>query len=73
MQELFEKVQEEVSAAAARGESLEEAPRASTLSDLRRRFAGDSGVRKVAFDNYVAGPSVVAAYREAEKRKRAGG
>lgn len=73
MQELFEKVQKEVSAAAARGESLEETRKSVDLSDLRRRFAGDFGVRKVAFDNYVAGPSVAAAYREAEKRKRAGG
>lgn len=73
MQELFERVEREVSAAAARGESLEETRQSVDLSDFRRRFAGDSGVRKVAFDNYVAGPSVAAAYREAEKRKRAGG
>jgi len=39
------------------------------LSDFRKRFAGDSGVRKVEFDNYVAQPSVAAAYRELAPKK----
>jgi len=64
MQELFAYVQRETAAAVSRGETLEQAQKSVDLSDYRRRFAGESPVRKVAFDNYVAGPSVAAAYRE---------
>lgn len=68
MQDLFAFVQKETEAAAARGETLEQAQKSVDLSDFRRRFAGESMVRKVAFDNYVAGPAVAAAYRESAKK-----
>lgn len=64
MQELFAYVQKETVAAVARGETLEQAQKSVDLSDFRRRFAGESAVRKVAFDNYVAEPAVAAAYRQ---------
>jgi cyclase len=68
MQELFAYVQKETAAAVARGETLEQAQKSVDLSDYRKRFAGDSAVRKVEFDNYVAAPSVAAAYRELSKK-----
>jgi glyoxylase-like metal-dependent hydrolase (beta-lactamase superfamily II) len=64
MQELFAYVQKETAAAIARGETLEQARKSVDVSDFRRRFAGDSAVRKVEFDNYVAQPAVAAAYRQ---------
>jgi glyoxylase-like metal-dependent hydrolase (beta-lactamase superfamily II) len=64
MQELFEFVQKQTAAAVSRGETLEQAQKSVDLSDFRRRLAGESGVRKVAFDNYVARPSIAAAFRE---------
>jgi cyclase len=69
MQELFAYVQKETAAAIARGETLEQARQSVNLSDFRRRFAGDSAVRKVEFDNYVAQPSIAAAYRELAPKK----
>jgi len=69
MQELFAYVQKETAAAVARGETLEQARKSVDLSDFRRRFAGDSAVRKVEFDNYVAQPSIAAAYRELAPKK----
>lgn len=64
MQELFAYVQKETSAAVARGETLEQAQKSVDLSGFRKRFAGESNVRKVEFDNYVAEPSIAAAYRQ---------
>ena len=68
MQELFAHVQKETAAAVARGETLEQARKSVDLSEFRKRFAGDSAVRKVEFDNYVAAPSIAAAYRELTKK-----
>jgi ATP-dependent Clp protease ATP-binding subunit ClpA len=39
------------------------------LDEYRRQFAGDSAVRKVLFDIYVAQPSVAAAFREASSKR----
>ncbi len=62
--ELFTSVKKQAAAAAARGETLEEARKSINLEDLRKRFSGDSKIRKLLFQAYVAGPAVEAAYRE---------
>lgn len=52
-------------AAVARGETLEQARKSIDLGALRREFAGDSPVRALLFDNYVAGPAVARAFQAA--------
>ena len=65
LEELFTSIDRQTRAPAAAGRSLEETRKAVDLEDLRRRFAGDSKVRDTLFRNYVAGPGVAAAFREA--------
>ncbi|HYK41828.1 MAG TPA: MBL fold metallo-hydrolase [Thermoanaerobaculia bacterium] len=65
LEDLFGSIDRQTRAAAAAGRSLEEARKAVDLEELRRRFAGDSRVRDTLFRNYVAGPAVAAAFREA--------
>ncbi|MBK8315930.1 MAG: MBL fold metallo-hydrolase [Acidobacteria bacterium] len=62
--ELFTSVKKQAAAAAARGETLEEARKSINLEEFRKRFSGDSKIRKLLFQAYVAGPAVEAAYRE---------
>jgi glyoxylase-like metal-dependent hydrolase (beta-lactamase superfamily II) len=49
-------------AAVARGETLEQARASVKLDAFRRELAGDSRVRGLLFDTYVAGPAVTRAY-----------
>jgi glyoxylase-like metal-dependent hydrolase (beta-lactamase superfamily II) len=63
--ELFRSIQRQVAAAVARGETLEQVRKSVDLADLRARFVGTSRVRALLFAQYVAGPAVAAAYREA--------
>jgi glyoxylase-like metal-dependent hydrolase (beta-lactamase superfamily II) len=65
LEELFTSIDRQTRAAVAAGKSLEETRKAVDLEDLRKRFAGDSRVRDTLFTNYVAGPGVAAAFREA--------
>jgi cyclase len=65
LEELFTSIDRQTRAAAAAGKNLEETRKAVDLEDLRKRFAGDSRVRDTLFRNYVAGPGVGAAFREA--------
>ncbi len=58
-------LQRQVAAAVARGETLEQARTSIDLREFRARFAGDSQLRGVVFDQYVASPGVAAAWREA--------
>jgi cyclase len=69
MASLFASVKQQTEAAVARGETLEQARKSVSLDELRKQFAGDSPVRKVLFDVYVAGPSVAAAFREASRKR----
>jgi cyclase len=67
MASLFRSVTAQAQAAIARGETEEQARKSVRLDDFRGQFAGDSMLRKLLFDNYVAGPSVGAIYRESKK------
>jgi glyoxylase-like metal-dependent hydrolase (beta-lactamase superfamily II) len=67
MAELFNTIARQTDAAVVQGKTLEETRSAVDLTELRRRFAGDSQLRGVLFDTYVAGPGVAAAYREAKE------
>lgn len=61
---LFRFVTEQTRAAISRGESLEQAQKSVSLENFRNQFCGESFYRHTMFRNYVAGPSVAAAYRE---------
>ena len=65
LEELFTSIDRQTRAAAAGGRSLDETRKAVDLEDYRKRFAGDSKVRDTLFRNYVAGPGIAAAFREA--------
>ena len=69
MASLFASIKQQVDAAVSRGETLEQARKGMNLDDYRKQFAGDSPVRKVLFDTYVAQPGVAAAYREASAKR----
>jgi cyclase len=62
---LLASLRRQAEAAVARGETLEQARRSVDLREFRARFAGESQLRGVVFDNYVVSPGVAAAYREA--------
>ena len=65
---LLASIRDQTAAAVARGETLEQARKSVDLSELRKAIAGDSALRQFAFDNYVAGPGVAVAYREAQRK-----
>jgi glyoxylase-like metal-dependent hydrolase (beta-lactamase superfamily II) len=66
---LFGSVKQQTAAAAARGETLEQARKGVNLDEFRKRFVADSAVRQVAFGMYVSGPAVAAACREATAKQ----
>lgn len=59
-------IRDQTAAAVARGETLEQAKKSVDLSEFRQAIAGDSRLRQIGFDNYVADPGVTVAYREAK-------
>lgn len=65
MARLFRAIRDQTVAAAARGETLEQARKSVDLAAWEREFAGNSPLRVSLFRNYVAGPAVAAAYAEA--------
>lgn len=67
---LLSAMRSQVERAVARGDSLPQVRKAVDLSEFRRAFAGMSTLRGVIFDQYVTGPGVAAAYREARERRR---
>lgn len=52
-------------AAVARGETLEQTRGNVNLDEFQKLFAGESRMRKLIFRNYVIGPAVEAASRDA--------
>jgi len=66
LQQLMASIDHQTRAAAARGETLEQARKDVNLEELRKRFAGDDKVLNFLFRVYVVGPGVAAAYREAK-------
>jgi len=62
---MFASIATQTKAAVARGDSLAQVRRSVDLSEFKRKLAGDSPVRKLLFDAYVASPAIGAAYAEA--------
>ena len=58
-------IRDQVRAAVARGDSLEETRKRVDLEEFRRAFAGESKLRRSLFDMYVAQPAVEGAWRQA--------
>src|SRR5262249_14986693 len=65
MQGLFGSLKQQVDAAVARGETLEQVRQSVNLAEWRTKFAGGSQLHAFLFDYYVSGPGVAAAFREA--------
>jgi cyclase len=66
---LFAYIKQQTEAAVGRGETLEQARKSVNLEEFRKQFAGDSRVRKIAFNMYVVGPAIAAAFREATEKR----
>jgi glyoxylase-like metal-dependent hydrolase (beta-lactamase superfamily II) len=66
---LLAAIRDQTAAAVARGETLEQARKSVDLSEFRKAIAGDSALKQFAFDNYVAGPGVAVAHREAQEAR----
>ena len=65
MARLFASIRQQVAAAAARGETLEQVRKSVNLDEFRKQFIGDSRVRRDIFDSYVLGAGLAAAYADA--------
>jgi cyclase len=65
MARLFASIKQQVEASVARGETLEQTRKSVNLDEFRTLFAGDSRMRRLVFANYVRGPGVEAAFRDA--------
>jgi hypothetical protein len=66
---LLASIRDQTAAAVARGETLEQTRKSVDLEEFRRAIAGNSALRQFAFDNYVAGPGVAVAHREAQANR----
>lgn len=69
MAKLFSSIKQQVEAAFARGETLEQTRKSVNLAEFQKLFAGDSRMRKLIFVSYVIGPAVSAAYADASASK----
>ncbi len=65
----FRAIKAYVDAAVGRGDTLEQIQKGIQMDDWRQTFAGDSTLRRVIFRNYLVGPAVIAAYREATTKQ----
>ncbi len=65
MVRLFASIKQQVDAAVARGEKLDQARKSVNLDEFQNAFAGNSRMRKLIFRNYVLGAGVEAAFRDA--------
>ena len=65
LEALLRTINAQARAAAARGETLQQAQKSVDLAEQRRLFAGESTLLGHVFDNYVAQPAVARAYEEA--------
>jgi cyclase len=66
---MFASIRQQTAAAVGRGETLEQARKSVNLEEFRKALAGESRVRKIAFNMYVAGPATAAAFREAGEKR----
>lgn len=69
MARLFASIKQQVEAAVARGETLEQTRKSVKLDEFRKLFAGDSRMRKDIFGSYVVGPAVDAAFNDASAKR----
>jgi cyclase len=69
MVRLFVSIKQQVEAAIARGESLDQTRKSVNLDEFQNAFAGSSRIRKLIFRNYVAGAGVEAAFRDATTKQ----
>lgn len=69
MSRLFLSMKQQVAAAAARGETLEQVRKSVNLDEFRKAFVGDSRVRRDIFDSYVLGAGLAAAYADATAKQ----
>jgi cyclase len=65
----FRAITSQVDAAVARGETLEQIQKSIKMDDWRQKFAGESGLRRAVFRNYLVGSAVIAAFREATEKR----
>ncbi|HEY0547936.1 MAG TPA: MBL fold metallo-hydrolase [Pyrinomonadaceae bacterium] len=70
MARLFASIKEQVEAAVARGEGLEQVRKSVKLDEFQKLFAGESHMRNDIFRAYVVGPAVAAAFNDAAPAKR---
>jgi glyoxylase-like metal-dependent hydrolase (beta-lactamase superfamily II) len=68
MARLFASIKQQVEAAVARGETLEQVRKSVKLEEFQKLFAGDSHMRNDIFRAYVVGPAVAAAYSDASAK-----
>jgi glyoxylase-like metal-dependent hydrolase (beta-lactamase superfamily II) len=69
MTRLFASMKQQVEAAVARGETLEETRKSVNLDEFQKLFAGESRMRKNIFSNYVKGAGLAAAFSDASGRR----
>ncbi len=69
MARLFASMSQQVGAAAARGETIEQVRKSVNLDEFRKQFVGDSRVRRDVFDAYVLGAGLAAAYADATAKR----
>jgi len=70
MAELFRSIKQQVDVSVARGDNLDQTRKSIDLKSFRQQFAGDSRVRNMVFNSYVAGAGVEAAFIDATARKK---
>jgi glyoxylase-like metal-dependent hydrolase (beta-lactamase superfamily II) len=69
MVRLFASMKQQVAAAVARGETLEQARKSINLDEFQKLFAGDSRMRKDIFGSYVMGAGIAAAFGDASAKQ----
>ncbi|MBX7222544.1 MAG: MBL fold metallo-hydrolase [Blastocatellia bacterium] len=69
--DLLKSLKQQVTAAVARGETLEQVRKSVKLEEFQQQIVGDSAVRKSIFQMYFMGPAIDGAFRQAlEKEKK---
>lgn len=69
MSRMFASLSQQVEAAVARGENLDETRKSVNLSEFQKIFVGDSRMRRDIFGSYVMGAGVAAAFADASAKK----
>jgi cyclase len=69
MARLFASMKQQVEAAVARGETLEQTRKGINLGEFQKLFVGDSRMRRDIFGSYVMGAGVAAAFSDATSKR----